>query len=462
MTLLTGDEFDVFLSHASEDKRAVVEPLAAELKSRGLAVWFDQQQLTLGDSLSEKIDEGLSRARFGVVVLSHAFFAKRWPMRELDGLVARETAFGVKVILPVWHELTVEDITGYSPTLAGKLAADTSRGLPLVADQIVEALRGPVTPGQLVRTNDEATLRPSPPRSPEPAGGGSAEGLSGHVRAAVLEQRLPELRAAITDYIGSADSAFITHDADGFADAMDCLATLSGTLALLAPDDPVTRLALGAFHRVFDAGQRRSGGAWQQTEAVTSFWPKLLENVRALGALLTRLELWSAVRLLAAHQPPSDTGPIYPGWLCFMEVQLARRRGAPSNGETHRQPLRRAAELAASLPGLSPDRPSENAALDSVLAFDLLSRLVETDLAERSGRSTEMYPGFVFFSADPLRPLTRRLVEDDAMAAAVLPSRAQDDRLRLMAVLDAHAAKAAGALTFWEGILDPGIAGPNT
>ena len=133
-------EFDVFLSHASEDKEVIVLPLAAELQGRGISVWLDDQQLTLGDSLSEKIDDGLLRAQFGVVVLSHAFFSKRWPRRELDGLVTRETVSGAKVILPVWHELSVEDVMKYSAPLAGKLAVSTTHGLSVVADRIAAAL----------------------------------------------------------------------------------------------------------------------------------------------------------------------------------------------------------------------------------------------------------------------------------------------------------------------------------
>ncbi len=69
-----------------------------------------------------------------------------------------------------------------------------------------------------------------------------------------------------------------------------------------------------------------------------------------------------------------------------------------------------------------------------------------------------MFPGFVFFASDPLRPVTRRLVEDEAMASAVLPSAPRDERIQLMTVLDAHATKTAGGLTFWEGILDPALA----
>jgi hypothetical protein len=127
--------WDVFISHASEDKTAVVRPLAAVLESLGLSVWVDEFELTIGDSLRRKIDDGLGQSRYGVVVLSHAFFSKEWPQKELDALVARET-FGEKVILPVWHELRREDVARYSPLLADRWAAQTVRGIDAVAHEI--------------------------------------------------------------------------------------------------------------------------------------------------------------------------------------------------------------------------------------------------------------------------------------------------------------------------------------
>lgn len=69
---------DVFIAHASEDKGAVAHPLAQALKRRGWTVWLDDLELTVGDSLTGLIDQGLARSRFGVVVLSPEFFAKRW------------------------------------------------------------------------------------------------------------------------------------------------------------------------------------------------------------------------------------------------------------------------------------------------------------------------------------------------------------------------------------------------
>lgn len=129
-------QWDVFISHASEDKETVVLPLFEALRRAGLRVWLDRQELRLGDSLREKIDEGLAKSRFGVVVLSPSFLAKGWPRKELNGLMAVEES-GEKVILPVWHEIDKKMLAEYSPILADRLAADTSRGIAEVASQII-------------------------------------------------------------------------------------------------------------------------------------------------------------------------------------------------------------------------------------------------------------------------------------------------------------------------------------
>lgn len=132
--------WDVFVSHASEDKGSFVNDLAVALRNAGLAVWYDDSTLTIGDSLRRSIDKGLARSRFGVVILSPAFFSKEWPQRELDGLVAREHD-GAKVLLPVWHTVDVNYVRRYSPTLADRLGISSEKGVDAVATAILQAIR---------------------------------------------------------------------------------------------------------------------------------------------------------------------------------------------------------------------------------------------------------------------------------------------------------------------------------
>lgn len=138
----TSETLDVFISHASEDKEAVARPVFEALRECGVTVWFDEAELTLGDSLRRKVDEGLARCRFGVVVLGRSFFRKEWPKRELDGLVARETASGEKAILPVWHGVDQQTVAEFSPPLADRLATSTEEGIDIVVVEILRVLGG--------------------------------------------------------------------------------------------------------------------------------------------------------------------------------------------------------------------------------------------------------------------------------------------------------------------------------
>ncbi|RAM53512.1 MAG: hypothetical protein C6Y22_00450 [Hapalosiphonaceae cyanobacterium JJU2] len=135
--------YDVFISHANEDKEIFVRELVSRLKQKGYGVWYDEFTLKLGDSLRRSIDQGLSQSKYGVVVLSPNFLRKEWTQRELDGLAARENA-GQKVILPIWHQVSFEEILKYSPILADRFGVSTSQGLDYVVSQIIDVLGLPV------------------------------------------------------------------------------------------------------------------------------------------------------------------------------------------------------------------------------------------------------------------------------------------------------------------------------
>lgn len=130
-------KWDVFISHASEDKQEIAAPLATALRAKGLEVWYDDFTLKLGDSLRASIDLGLANSRYGIVILSPDFFKKRWTENELNGLVALE-AGRRKVILPIWHKVSEPEVRGYSPILADRKAASTDEGFDSIVRKILE------------------------------------------------------------------------------------------------------------------------------------------------------------------------------------------------------------------------------------------------------------------------------------------------------------------------------------
>lgn len=126
----------IFVCHASEDKELIARPLALGLQRLGYQVWFDEFSVRAGDGLRRTIDEGLAKCDFGVVIISPYFFRKEWPQRELDGLTARETYEGRKLVLPVWHNVTRAEVHARSPMLADRLGI---RGNDI--GQIIDAIR---------------------------------------------------------------------------------------------------------------------------------------------------------------------------------------------------------------------------------------------------------------------------------------------------------------------------------
>jgi len=130
---------DLFISHASEDKDAFVRPLASALQKLGCSVWYDEFELKAGDSLSEAIDEGISIANYGLVILSRNFFEKPWTKEELRGLRSLERAKLSKII-PVWLEVSQEDVLRFSAPLADKLAIVAKPGDD-ISDIAIEVIK---------------------------------------------------------------------------------------------------------------------------------------------------------------------------------------------------------------------------------------------------------------------------------------------------------------------------------
>jgi hypothetical protein len=133
--------YDVFICHAGEDKDDFVRPLAKRLKKNHIEVWYDEFSLKVGDSIRRAIDKGLTKSRYGIVVLSKNFFNKGWPKWELDGLVQRQNEEKKNIILPVWYNISRDEILTISPSLADKKATLASKGLNHVVTELLKVIK---------------------------------------------------------------------------------------------------------------------------------------------------------------------------------------------------------------------------------------------------------------------------------------------------------------------------------
>lgn len=133
-------QWNAFISHASEDKDSFVRELYQTLANLGLSIWYDEFTLKVGDSLSKSIDNGLLNSDYGIMIISQSFLNKGWPDYEYRSLLSKEIG-NKPVILPVWYNVTKENVSQYSLYLADKFAINANdKNINQVALKLLEVL----------------------------------------------------------------------------------------------------------------------------------------------------------------------------------------------------------------------------------------------------------------------------------------------------------------------------------
>jgi hypothetical protein len=132
----------VFISHDSRDKDDLVRALARELSKLKCTVWYDEYSLKVGASLRESIESGLKETKNCIVVLSPNFLSnKGWGRVEFNSIFTREILEKQNVMLPVWHNVTVEQVYEYSPSLADKVGLNSKVGVEKLARKLVDEIK---------------------------------------------------------------------------------------------------------------------------------------------------------------------------------------------------------------------------------------------------------------------------------------------------------------------------------
>ncbi|WP_017548204.1 toll/interleukin-1 receptor domain-containing protein [Salinicoccus carnicancri] len=119
--------FDVFISHATDDKDDFVTKLTEGLKDEGIRLWYDSDEIGWGQSIRQRIDRGLTNSRFFIVVLSTSYINSHWTNYELDGILQRVAGSGENILLPIWHNISKDEIDAFSLTLSDKFALNTDQ-----------------------------------------------------------------------------------------------------------------------------------------------------------------------------------------------------------------------------------------------------------------------------------------------------------------------------------------------
>lgn len=119
-------QYDVFISHANKDKEDLVEELYQSLEKLGIKIFYDKKTLEWGDNWKKKILDGTKNAEFAVIIISNNFFGREWTEKELNEFLSRQNSNGQKLILPILHGITIDDLKNKYPTVADIQAIDSA------------------------------------------------------------------------------------------------------------------------------------------------------------------------------------------------------------------------------------------------------------------------------------------------------------------------------------------------
>lgn len=130
-------DYDVFLSHSNLDKKIFVSELSNKLEEKGLKVFEDVKVFKIGQSQTDMMNMGILNSRFVVIFLSPNFIRSGWSEYEFKSFLNREINEKKIIILPIWHNVSYEEVRDYNPVLVDKFALDSKK---YSLDEIVESI----------------------------------------------------------------------------------------------------------------------------------------------------------------------------------------------------------------------------------------------------------------------------------------------------------------------------------
>lgn len=119
--------YDVFISHANKDKVDYVDELKASLEKLKIKIFYDKDSLEWGDNWKQRILDGVRESEFAIIVISENFFDREWTEKELNELLNRQNRNGQKIILPILHNITIEELQAKYPKVADIQALDSAK-----------------------------------------------------------------------------------------------------------------------------------------------------------------------------------------------------------------------------------------------------------------------------------------------------------------------------------------------
>jgi hypothetical protein len=153
----------VFVSHSTQD-HGFVEKFAADLRANGVDAWFSGWEIKPGDSIRQKIDEGLGGCEFFIIVLSKNSISRPWVQTELDAATIGKLNGRVRKIIPI----KIEDCGDLPPTLGSLCWEDFStRPYDAALQRVLDSICDVDVRPALGRPHDATSSVDRPPKHPQ-------------------------------------------------------------------------------------------------------------------------------------------------------------------------------------------------------------------------------------------------------------------------------------------------------
>jgi hypothetical protein len=133
--------YDAFVIHAVEDRSAITSELCARLKDAKIKIWYSGDYLTVGCNLHEEIMEALPKSRYGIIILSENSIHSEWLAKELYELLPRATNRRQKVILPVFHGITIDELKKKIIVPDNIWSTSSADGVEKAANVLISAIK---------------------------------------------------------------------------------------------------------------------------------------------------------------------------------------------------------------------------------------------------------------------------------------------------------------------------------
>lgn len=122
-----GQSVLVFISHSSEDKESLIEPIVEDLESCYINVWIDKRKILPGDNLRKSIfRDGLDKADVALIFFTKKSLNSSWVDREIKHVLREEfkkgNSFDLNKIISIFDsQETYEQIAERYPELTDDL-----------------------------------------------------------------------------------------------------------------------------------------------------------------------------------------------------------------------------------------------------------------------------------------------------------------------------------------------------